>query len=336
MGLSYTPVARIYGAHAEMINQRLLTWGLVDAAGLQSDQLTLQVDTEGVEGLPKEGQTIGLELGYAEDAALTDKGKFKITRLTPRLYPDSVTIVATAAAFQVADETEFKRRRSRSFEDITLGDLFRQVIAPHGYSPRVATDLGRIKLAHVDQSDETDMSFLTRLAKRYDAVSKPVDQLYVLARRGQVKSLSGQNLPSVRYSLPTNNVPSRSNFIGAEADFASRPGLQGVVVVYWDADAGKEVELRVGESPFKKLRNQYESELQAAEAANGELRKLMRTGVTIRMDVPGNPNLVAEGLLELDNTFPIYMRGRWSLDRVTSRGSRGEGYRCSLEATEPL
>ncbi|MFR9656418.1 MAG: phage late control D family protein [Rikenellaceae bacterium] len=336
MGLGYTPMVRVRGAHAELINTRLLTWELIDAAGRQSDQLTLRVDTQGIDGLPKEGETIGLEVGYAEEESLTDKGDFKITRVTPRIYPDSVTIVATAAPFQVKDETEFKKRRSRSFEKITLGDLFRQVITTHGYSPRVAPDLDAIMLEHVDQSDETDMSFLTRLAKRYDAVTKPVDQLYVLARRGQVKSLSGQSLTPVRYSLPTKNVPTAASFINAEADFPSRTIFKGVVTTYWDPAQGKELEVKVGEAPFKKLRNQHDSQEQANEAANGEMRKLARTGVKIRMDVPGDPRLVAEGLLELDDSFPDYMRGRWSLDRVISRGNRGQGYRCSLEATEPL
>jgi len=86
-----------------------------------------------------------------------------------------VTIVATAAPFLVKDKTEFKKRRSRSFEQISLGNLFRQVVSTHGYSPRVAPDLDSIMLAHVDQTDETDMSFITRLARQYDAVTKPID-----------------------------------------------------------------------------------------------------------------------------------------------------------------
>lgn len=336
MELGFTPQVKALGAHAALINERLLTWELIDAAGLQSDQLTLRIDTEGVDGLPVEGETIGIHVGYAEQDALTEKGEFKITRVRPKIYPDSVTIVATAAPFQANDPSEFKRRKSRSFENITFGDLFRQIVNGHGYSPRVAPDLDSIMFTHVDQTDETDMSFLTRLAKQYDAVTKPVDQLYVLARRGQVKSISGQNLEPVLFKLPINNAPTETGFINADADFPSRGMYKGVVATYWDSDQGKELEVHAGQAPFKKLRHLQDSLAQAEEVAAGEMRRLARTGVKIRMDVPGDPRLVAEGLIELDDSFPAYMRGRWSLDRVISTGARGQGYRCAIEASEPL
>ena len=53
------------------------------------------------------------------------------------------------------------------------------------------------------------------------------------------------------------------------------------------------------------------------------------------MECPGNPALAAEGRILLDETWPSYMRGEWSLDRVTARESRRYGYRSVLEATWP-
>lgn len=335
MGLGFTPVIQVRGAHAGMINRRLISWELIDDSGYQSDQLTLRIDTQGVDGLPNEGETIGIDLGY-EESGLTEKGDYKITRIMPRLFPDSVTIVATAAPFQVEDRTEYKKRRSRSFENISFGNLFRQIVKSHGFEPRVAPDIGAISLAHVDQSDETDMSFIARLAKRHDAIAKPVNDLYVLARRGQVKTISGKALEPVSIELSANNNPTSSSFINASADLASRGKFKGVIAVYWDADKGEEVEVSRGDAPFKKLRDQYEGALQTEEAASGELRKLMRGGVKIKLDVPGNPFLCAEGLIQIGNGFPDYMRGSWSIDRAISRGSKGEGYRCSIEASEPV
>lgn len=336
MGLGFTPIVRVRGAHAAMINQRLISWELVDDSGYQSDQLTLRVDTQGVSGLPREGDSVGLEVGYAEDSSLTDKGDYKITRIMPRLFPDSVTIVATAAPFQVDDQTEYKKRRSRSFENISLGELFRNIVRSHGFEPRVAGDLDAIQLDHVDQSDETDMSFISRLAKRYDAIAKPVNNLYVLARRGQIKTISGQSMQPVPVSLPADNKPTNQSFINASADLASRGNFNGAIATYWDANTGKEEEVSRGEAPFKKIRDQQDSLLQAEEVASGELRKLKRSGIKIKLDMPGNPALGAEGLVSIGSGFPDYMQGSWSIDRVISRGSRGEGYRCSVEASEPV
>lgn len=333
MGLGYTPLFKVRGAHAKLINSRLLSWELIDASGKRSDQLSIRCDTRGIEGLPKEGETIGIEVGYQQDKALTDLGEYKITRVTPRIYPDSVAIVATAAPFIVKDITEFKKRRSKSVGNTTLGTLFREIVNYHGYSPRIAPELDGIKIAHIDQTDETDMSFLTRIARQYDAVTKPIDGLYVLARRGQVKTISGQDLKPVHFRLPAENKPVASSFINASVDFPSRNHFAGVVAVYWDSEAAKEIEIKLGEPPFKKIRYQHESAQQAHEVASNALRKLTRHGVKLKMEVPGNPLLVAEGLIALDSSFPEYMRGRWSLDKVISKGSRGLGYRCLLDAS---
>lgn len=52
MSLGFTPAIEIYGANAALLNERLLSWVHVDAAGTESDQLTLTITLEGLEGLP--------------------------------------------------------------------------------------------------------------------------------------------------------------------------------------------------------------------------------------------------------------------------------------------
>ncbi|PTT66640.1 phage tail protein, partial [Pseudomonas sp. HMWF007] len=90
MALGFTPVVKIYGANEDLLNQRLISWEHVDAAGFESDQLTLTIDLEGLEGLPDLGGKIGLEVGYLE-SGMVDKGQFKVTRLTPTLFPFRLT-----------------------------------------------------------------------------------------------------------------------------------------------------------------------------------------------------------------------------------------------------
>lgn len=239
MGLGFTPIARVTGAHADIINdRRLIDWEYVDAAGSESDRLHLTVDTRGLDGLPREGDRLGIQLGYAESPPLIDKGLFVISRTTPKLFPEQILIVATAAPFKVADETAFKLRRSASYSNTTLGQIFRELVKRHGFSPRVAPDLDAVAIGHADQSDETDMSFLTRLVRRYDAVTKPVDGLYVLARRGQTKAISGQALPVVTLSVPPNNQPGEQSFTNASIDRSSRVRFKGARAVWFDGEEG--------------------------------------------------------------------------------------------------
>lgn len=334
MGLGFIPQVSVRGPGDGIINSRLISWERVDASGIQSDQITLTVDTAGQTGMPKEGATLGWSEGY--DGKLVDKGEFKITRIIPRLFPPTVTIVATAAPFQIDDKTRFKERRTRSFDNVTLAELFRQVVSAHGFSPRVAPEFEGITLAHVDQVDETDSAFLTRLAKERDAVVKPVNELYVLAKRGQVKTITGQTIPPVVVCVPGNNDPNDAGkFINCQLDKPSRTNFSGVKAKWMDNATGQEHEVSDGAEPFKKLRQAYESADTAQHACRAELTKVNRHGSSVRLDLPGDPYLVAEGLLTLNDSFPPEMAGDWSIDKVTARGDSKGGYRCSVVATQP-
>ncbi|AOE64214.1 contractile injection system protein, VgrG/Pvc8 family [Pseudomonas corrugata] len=332
MSLGFTPAVEIYGANAALLNERLLSWTHVDAAGIESDQLTLVISLEGLEGLPSLGGKIGLRVGYLE-SGLVDKGEFVITRRTPTLFPLRLTLVAMAAPFSAADQTGFKQRRSVSHGPTTLGALFRELTARHGFSPRVAPELSLIKIGHIDQSNETDMGFLTRLAHRHDAVAKPINEWYVLARRGQAKSLSGKVLPQIKLSVTTNNRPGDQAFISAVLDETARAKYQGCKTRWWDAAAGKVQVEESGIAPFKILRQHFQSAEDARAAGEGEVRRLMREALKVAIECPGNPGLSAEGIVLLDPTWPDFMRGRWSIDKVTATGDREKSYRCKIDAT---
>lgn len=333
MGLGYSPKVVFNGSHSGLINDRLVRWEYVDFSGNETDKLTAAIDVTGIDGIPREGSKISFQAGY-KDTGLIDKGQFTITAIKPQLEPRQITITASAAPFQVEDKSAFKLRKSRSFESVGLGELFREVIAPHGFSSRVDPELESLIVPHVDQKQETDSSFLTRLASQYDAVCKPVNDLYVLARRGRLKAISGQALPPVEVDLHPNNTGTA--MINGSVNLPSRTTFKGVRAYYWDKNKAKQIEVKVGTASFKRLPNTYNSEVEAKNACDHELRRLARTGSTINLTLPGDPNLVAEGLLTLSNNFPDVMAGTWSIDRVRHYGDKSGGYRCDVQATKPI
>lgn len=335
MALGFTPAVQITGANAALINSHLVDWEHVDASGVKSDTLKLTVRIDDLEGMPSFEGKIGLLVGYHE-SGLVDKGEFNITRCQPQLFPPLLKIIATAAPFKVADETKFKERRSASYGPTTLGAIFRELAGKHGFSPRISPELDAKVVEHLDQSNETDMGFLTRVAKLHDAVTKPVNELYVMAKRGEVKSLSGKTMPVVTLSVTKGNSPNDRSFINAELDEESRVKFKGCKTVWWDGASGKECVVETGSEPFKKVTQRYQSEAEAKDAGEGMARKIKRGEKKIRIDCPGNPDLGAEGLIELDDTWPSFMRGQWSIDQVTATGSRQQSYRCSIAATLPV
>ena len=72
----------------------------------------------------------------------------------------------------------------------------RKIAGAHGLTPAITEALAEIVIAHIDQTHESDMSFLTRLAKRYDAVMNVKDTHLLFVPIGHGTSVSGKPLLS--------------------------------------------------------------------------------------------------------------------------------------------
>lgn len=147
--------------------------------------------------------------------------------------------------------------------------------------------------------------------------------------------MSGKTLAPVTLSVTTNNSPDDASFINATLDEDARVKFKGCRTVWWDGESGKECIVETGSAPFEKIRQRHPDEAQAKAAGEGRLRKLEREALKVRIDAPGNPAFEAEGLVVLDGSWPSYMTGSLSVDRVTESGSRQQSYRAVLEASLP-
>ncbi|MCS2168017.1 contractile injection system protein, VgrG/Pvc8 family [Scandinavium manionii] len=336
MELGFTPVHYCEGPGADIINGRMTAFERIDvSSGKETDRLILTVDVTGLKGIPKEGGVLTWYEGY-EESGVVRIGRFKITTITPQLYPRIITITATAAPFEKDDPTGFRQRRSNSWDNTTLGEIFQAIAQRHGLSPRMDPRLSAFTYPHADQIGETDPAFLNRLAEEHDAVAKPVNGAYILALRGEAKSITGKTLPVVKLTCPPENHPGNPHFIQCSVDTPGKKGVKGVRVQYTDEATGKTLSLTSGDPPYRTLPGTYVNKTHAEAAMAGGHRKAKRKSSKIRLDTPGNPYIAAEGIVELDNTFPDGMRGRVSIDRVEARGSRSEGYRLSITASKPV
>ncbi|WP_018691326.1 hypothetical protein [Algicola sagamiensis] len=323
----------IRGPKDNSLDTSLLRWELIDVSGLQADQLTLTFSRMHLTWVPKQGEVLIFETCMPPAYRPVHRGHFIINRVQWRLTPPVVTVVASAAPFQTTQKNVLKEKRSRSFSQITFGDLFRQVVTAHGFTPRVADQFDAVYLIHIDQNAETDMSFLSRLASIYDAIAKPVDTYYVLAPRGQVRCFSGEELPILYASLKLEH--SQLKILNAEVTDTGRTQFNGVAAMFWQGETGCLSELQQGSAPFKRLPQSYENEDLAQLAIQQEHRRLKRTKKCLRLQTVGHPLLVAEGILKLDHTFPTVMQGAWSIDRVITSARPSDGCRSFVEATLP-
>lgn len=104
--------------------------------------------------------------------------------------PDTITVRARSAAMT----NGMQERREKSWHKQTIATIVQTIAKRYSLTPTVGDKLAKIQIAHIDQTHESDMSFLTRLAKRYDAVVNVKDKRLLFMPIGAGKTSSGKAL----------------------------------------------------------------------------------------------------------------------------------------------
>ncbi|CNH86133.1 gene D protein [Yersinia aldovae] len=119
------------------------------------------------------------------------------------LYPLSLTelILWRDKALQRSASADFRgslnSRREASYHDTTLGAVVTQIAQRNKLVASLAQGFAEINIPHIDQSQESDIKFLTRLAERNGAeVSVKAGKLLFL-KAGRGVTASGKPIPMI-------------------------------------------------------------------------------------------------------------------------------------------
>ncbi len=332
MGLN-TPVCRVVANSADItakILDRLISLRITDEAGLEADTLEITLadhDPANPIQIPPKGAELEVFLGYG--VASARMGLFVCDEVELSGWPAQMAIRARAAPYEASKggKTDLQTQKSRSWPAGTkLGDMVAKIAKEHSMQPNVAASLKDIQLPHFDQTEESDISFLVRVCKRYDAAAKPSGGKLVVVKRGESKTASGKDMPTVNL------------FAGDCTSYryteASREGT-GTVIAYWhQSSQAKKVEVKVGSGePVKRLRHHYPNQDAAKAAAQAELDKAARGERTFTASMPGDTALAAECKLVATGFHPG-VDGTWLVKRVT-HSLDSSGYKSDVECEKP-
>lgn len=170
---------------------RIISISLTDKRGFEADELNIELDDEGgAIAIPEIGNEITLQLGYAE-TGLIDKGKFKVSEFTASGSPDRLNITARAAdlAETLAEQVE------KSWHKKTLFEIIETIAKKHGYPYKIADRYKQEKIAHIDQTNESDASFMSRLAEQYDAIATVKNGTLLFIPTGGGETAGGKPIP---------------------------------------------------------------------------------------------------------------------------------------------
>lgn len=176
-----------------VLDNRLMSLTLTDNRGFEADQLDLELDdADGKIVLPRRGAVITLALGW-KGQPLFPKGAFTVDEIEHTGAPDRLTIRARSADFRETLNT----RREKSWHNTTIGEVVKEIAARHKLKMALGKDLSDKPVEHIDQTNESDGSFLMRLARQYGAIASVKNGNLLFIRQGQGKSASGKPLPVI-------------------------------------------------------------------------------------------------------------------------------------------
>lgn len=309
----------------DRLRGRLISLSLTDNRGTEADQLDLVLDDhDGLLDIPPHGAQLRVAIGWS-DTGLVDKGLFTVDETVHSGAPDQLTIRARSADLRDG----LAAKRERSWHATTLGAIAQSIAAAHGLTPSIAAGLAGIAIAHVDQSNESDLNLLTRLAKQHDAIATIKADRLLLLKAGSAKTVSGKAMPHL--------VLTRADGDSHSYQVADRDSYSGVIARYHAFEAAQTGEVTVGESSnAKRLRHIHPSKAEAEAAAKAEWQRIQRGNATLTYTLArGRPDLLPECTFSLLGIKADIAAVRWLGVKVTHQMS-DSGYTTGIEAESKL
>ncbi|EKN3571424.1 phage late control D family protein [Yersinia enterocolitica] len=218
---------KIGGKTQTTVNDRLISLTLTDNRGFEADMLELVIDDADQKvALPARGAQIDIALGWKGEP-LISKGRFTVDEISHTGPPDQLIVTARSADFR----DTFNVKRECSWHDITVGKVVASIASRYDLKAGVSEDLGKIEIDHADQTSESDISFLTRMAEKLGAITTIKNGMLLFMHPGRAVSQSGKLLPAITITRASGDKHSFR--------VADRDAYTGVTAYWLDLNYGK-------------------------------------------------------------------------------------------------
>jgi phage protein D len=218
----------------DLIRDRLLSLRTTDKPGLESDECEITIDDrDNAVGFPDKEATIEVSLGYTGEE-LTFIGEYVVDEIEVSGPPQQIVIRAKPLGI---GQTTMKSQRRYSWENVTLEEIVADVAARNSFEP--LCDIS-VHIPREDQMNESDMHFITRLARQHGATATVKDGRLIVAPRGEGKSGSGIDMPEITFQ--------RADLASYQLTFPERSAY-GSVSAMWHNNKNGEREIIHFENP---------------------------------------------------------------------------------------
>ncbi|MFC0683564.1 contractile injection system protein, VgrG/Pvc8 family [Novosphingobium clariflavum] len=312
---------------ADKIDPRFIELSLSEKRDGSADELTLTLhNADGKMALPAPGKVITLALGWASGTDVTiglvEKGRFTVDEVEASGPPDVIRLTARSADLN----GNYRKRRTQSWKDTTVGAVLGEIASRHGVSAQVHPDLASKPIAALDQHGKSDMLLVKDLGSRYDAVATWKDRKLIFMPVGSATTAGGK-------TLAAKTLTKRDGW-SWRFTRAQRDEYDGAEASWHDQDSGKKKTTSTGGTRRKRLKRSYASEADAKQAAKAEAAKRKRGGYQFEYDLAfADTALQPNQQVKLSGWNTTIDGINWLLSSIdTTSDDKGIRQRISLES----
>ena len=290
-----------------LVNERLVSLEVTDEAGIVSDGFELVLDDRDFAvAIPLTGATLSIALGYVGEA-MVPMGVYSVDEIESGGRANKMTLRGKSADMSAS----MKSQRKQSWHKTTLGKVLSEIAARNKLKEAFADEYKKIAIDHLNQSYESDIALLTRLAEQYGAVGKPSGGYLVFVKRGASVNAKGEPLPVVSVDLSADGF---SSWSCSEQERS----YYGSVRAYWNdkRNPKKDNSVTVGKAePLKLIKTPFKDQASAKAAAQAELERGALGRYSLNVSMLGNPLIVAESTINVTGIKPECC-GEWVVTSV--------------------
>lgn len=301
-----------------IFRQRVLRLEITDKRGLEFDTFTLELDdSDGRIILPQRGSVLQIFIGW-RGSPLLDKGKFIISEITHSGMPDKVKLTGFSA--DLSDG--LKESRSQSYDQMTLGQIVQMIAGRNNLGVSLFKDLAAISVSHIDQTSESDLQFLARLATFYGAVATIKNGKVLLLIPGKGTTAKGDPLPeaTLRRREGDEHIFSYSGngkYIGVEAYWLRLDKASTGKVTLTSQLAPADRVFETFGKQYLKLKTRYSSEDEARHAVQAEWEQSLRIGAKLDFKLAmGRAELLSEMLVDVQGFKDLIDKHKWIISNI--------------------
>ena len=304
------------------ISDRIISVQVTDNRANEADELSIVLDdSDGALELPKRGVKLNCQMGFLGES-IHDKGDFVVDETEWSGTPDLITIKASSANFK----SKIKEAKSKSYHRKKFGDIATEVAKNHELTLVMANDLKNIDLNHIDQTNESDLNLLQRLAKLNGAEMAVKKDRLLIFKAGSAKTASGKDLPTI--TLTRNDG---DQFRYSEQDRES--DHTGVSASYQDTGKAKREKVVNGDKgKIKHLKGTFANKAEAERASAAKMAEIKRQMAKFSINL-------AYGLPEISTESPIKLQGfkaevdnlKWIVEKATHSYAKSGGLTSQLD-----